>query len=490
MRQTHSLQLCIGQIPIESIEFDIHSRDELPQILQGLQHLYVEHREAVFAYLEQQLSTDADPNNGRPGMSLWQALVLGVVRLGLNCDYDHLTELANQHLTLRQMLGHGLLNADARYALQTIRDNVRRFTPDIIEGLNRRVIQAGHLQLKQDHVPLRGRCDSFVVETDVHYPTDINLLRDAVRVVLRLCVQACDVFDLGGWRQADYHLNVVSRLYRAAQNRKASTAKDPAKIAARQQAICDAHQALLDHCRGLLLRIDRTLNALSAYPEAAFYVQSIQRYRAHLVRQIDQIDRRVLQGEMIPHAEKVFSLFQEHTEWIVKGKAGVPVELGVRVCILTDHMGFILHHQVMDKQTDDQIAVEMIEQAQQRFPRLIQASFDKGFYSPQNRTMLEKKLDWLVMPKKGKCNQAEQARESAAAFVKARRQHSAVESSINALEQHGLDRCRDHGLGGFKRYVAFAVLARNLQILGAILHRQRQEQAQQARCRSCQRVAA
>jgi hypothetical protein len=189
----------------------------------------------------------------------------------------------------------------------------------------------------------------------------------------------------------------------------------------------------------------------------------------------------VLNGETIPHAEKVFSVFQEHTEWVSKGKAGVPVELGVRVCILTDHLGFILHHQVMSQQTDDQVAVDMVKSAQQRFPLLRQTSFDKGFYSPKNRDELEALLDLVVMPKKGKCNQAEQAHENAAAFVKARRQHAAVESSINALEQHGLDICRDHGLDGFKRYVGFAVLARNLQILGAIVHRRRQEQAHKQR---------
>ena len=75
----------------------------------------------------------------------------------------------------------------------------------------------------------------------------------------------------------------------------------------------------------------------------------------HAVRQINQIRRRVILGETIPHAEKVFSVFQSHTEWISKGKAGVPVELGLRVCIMEDQHRFVLHHQVMQKQTDDQV---------------------------------------------------------------------------------------------------------------------------------------
>ena len=79
----------------------------------------------------------------------------------------------------------------------------------------------------------------------------------------------------------------------------------------------------------------------------------------HAIRQIDQTKRRVILGEVIPHAEKVFSIFEPHTEWISKGKAGVPVELGVKVCILEDQYQFILHHQVMQQRTDDQVTVSM-----------------------------------------------------------------------------------------------------------------------------------
>jgi hypothetical protein len=194
----------------------------------------------------------------------------------------------------------------------------------------------------------------------------------------------------------------------------------------------------------------------------------------HAWRQIDQIRRRVLENERIPHEEKVFSLFEAHTEWISKGKAGVPVELGLRVCVLEDQFGFILHHQVMEQQTDDQVAVPMVEAAQARFPELRQCSFDKGFHSPANQRILGELLDLPVLPRKGRLSQAARDIEEADAFQAARRAHSAVESAINALEVHGLDRCPDHGLDGFKRYVSLAVVGRNIQILGAILRKQEQ----------------
>jgi hypothetical protein len=123
----------------------------------------------------------------------------------------------------------------------------------------------------------------------------------------------------------------------------------------------------------------------------------------------------------------------------------------------------------------------MVGETRQKFPTLRAVSMDKGFYSPANQEELKSRLECVVLPKKGRLSQADQARESAPEFVNLRKQHSAVESAINALEVHGLDKCRDHGLNGFKRYIAMAVLARNIQRLGAVLRQQEQEAAERKR---------
>ena len=112
----------------------------------------------------------------------------------------------------------------------------------------------------------------------------------------------------------------------------------------------------------------------------------------HAQRQIDQTKRRVILGETIPHAEKVLSIFEPHTEWVSKGKAGVPVELGLRVCILEDQHQFILHHRVMEKETDDQVTVTMVTEAKKRHAKLNACSFDKGFHSPENQIALKEHL--------------------------------------------------------------------------------------------------
>ena len=193
------------------------------------------------------------------------------------------------------------------------------------------------------------------------------------------------------------------------------------------------------------------------------------------------IIRRVCFNETILHHEKIFSIFEPHTEWISKGKAGVPVELGLRVNLIEDQDQFILHHQVMRRQGDEKVAVEIVEDTKKRFPGLAAVSWDKGAHSPQNQRELKALLDLVVLPKKGKLSKADRQREDSREFKLLRRQHSAVESAINALEVHGLDRCPDHGIKGFERYVALAVLAKNIHRLGTVLREQQKERQRRKR---------
>lgn len=487
MRVVQNPQMQIGEVDIAQIKFDLRSRDDIPKILRGLQHLYLNLplRAQIFQLLETELAPKVNKRNGRPGMELWKILVCGVVRLDLNEDYDRLHELVNHHDTLREMLGHAMFD-DTHYAYQTLRDNVSLFTPELLDKINQVVVGAGHaLVKKKGGAALRGRCDSFVVETDVHYPTDINLLYDAMRKVITLTARWCADQELSEWRQYRYNIRHLKRLLRATQNKKRSQAQSAVQQEQNATRLIAAYEEYLAVAARYLYQAQETLARLEqggfCNEFALLRKFEIDGFMQHAIRQIDQTQRRVMQGETIPHAEKVFSIFEPHTEWISKGKAGVPVELGVRVCVLEDQHQFILHHQVMQKQTDDQVTLAMVQQAQQRFPDLRVCSFDKGFHSLANQTALQELLELVALPRKGKLSPAAQAAEQSAAFIQARQAHSAVESAINALEVHGLDRCLDHGIVGFKRYVALAVVARNIHRIGAILWQQEQKRAERTK---------
>jgi hypothetical protein len=490
MRNVISPQLQIGQTDIANIVIDVTSRDDIPLILLGLQHIYTTEplRQAVFNILNEVIpyktvdDTDTrvavDADKGRPGMDQWAILVLGALRLGLNADYDRIQELANQHKTLRMMLGHGPFDDNKDYRLQTLKDNLHLFTPEIMARINTEVIRAGYqlLDFEVDAM-IRGRCDSFVLKTDVHFPTDINLLYDAIRVLIRECVRWSKEYSLPGWRQHQYNLRQFKTLYRKIQKLRHSTSKNTDKQHARAALIREAHQRYIDLAQTYLDRVTDSYALLKdTYHQPEALLLELNTFSQHAVRQIDQIKRRVIDGETIPHAEKVFSLFQPHTEWISKGKAGVPVELGIRVCIVEDTHGFILHHRVMQQETDDKIALEMVNATQAQFPSFNACSFDKGFHSLDNQRDLKDKLKQVVLPKKGKRSRVDQAREYANDFVQAKKKHSAVESAINALQVHGLNKCPDHGIDGFQRYAALAVLSRNIQVIGSIVRSRAREQ--------------
>jgi hypothetical protein len=472
--------MSIGQRDIADIKIDVSSRDDIPVILLGLQHIFTTQplRDAVFKILEEVAPTKMDGeetkivsiNKGRPGMDQWSILVLGALRVGLNTDYDRILELANQHNTLREMLGLGCFDADKRYRLQTLKDNLKLFTPAIMERVSAEVIRAGYQLLDLDiHKLIRGRCDSFVLKTNVHFPTDTSLLHDAIRVLIRLCVKWSLQHALPEWRLHKHNLSTFKKRYRKLQKLKHSTSKNEDIKAAKALEIKQAYQDYIDLAGFYLERTQASILTLKNdfhIPEVL--LTDLRTFSLHAERQIEQIRRRAIQGETIPHDEKVLSLFQPHTEWISKGKAGVPVELGLRVCIMEDSHGFILHSQVMQKTTDDKVAVPMVKATQAKFPSFNACSFDKGFHSPANQTDLKAIIEQVVLPKKGKLSKADQDREYAPEFKQAKKQHSAVESAINALEVHGLDKCLDYGIDAFERYVGLAVLSRNIQKLGTI----------------------
>ena len=515
MRTVHDPQMKFGEVDIAAIELDPKSRDDIPPILSGLQYIYstVELRSAVFKILarvipsrnspgltNEQRHQKADSRLGRPGMEQWKILVLGTLRLSLNTDYDRVHELANHHDTIRQMLGHGDWEDKTTYNLQTIKDNLCLFTPEILDEINQLVVKAGHKLVKKN-VPkdgpselqtkkteprgsarsLRARCDSFVVETNVHHPTDINLLLDAIRKTIEECARLSRSYQLTGWRQYGFNIRQFKKQYHIVRNLTHSTSKDKQKRGAREEVRRKEYLKYVIMAETYHMRAVSSLELLGKRVRSPNELLLLREYMGYAKKLMGQIIRRVHFNENIAHHEKIFSIFQPHTEWISKGKAGVPVELGLRVNIIEDHHRFILHHQVMCRQTDEKVAVKIVVETKKRFPDLAVVSWDKGAHSQQNQCDLKELLDLVVLPKKGGLTEAERQRESSPEFKLLRRQHSAVESAINALEVHGLDQCPDHGIRGFERYVALAVVAKNIHRLGTVLREQEKQRQRSIR---------
>ena len=234
--------------------------------------------------------------------------------------------------------------------------------------------------------------DSAVTQTDVHWPTDVNLLWDAMRCLLRELPRACAKHEVKGWRKSKFWSHTVKVAFQRVCNSRKW--RNVAKV-----------EAYVAVCRKLVTRAQTTLARLQALEAST---EKIELYLDHAERQIDQVERRLVKKEVIPHEEKVFSVHEPHTRWISKGKAGVKAELGLPVCY-HQHQ-FILHHEVLHEGVDSDMIVPFVEEARRRYPALDSISTDRGYWSPGNRTRLESMLTLAAIPKKGGHSKADQAR--------------------------------------------------------------------------------
>ncbi len=144
-------KLPIEDMAISEITFDPKSRDDIPPLLRGLQYIFTtpEIREQVFVILSTILPQKIDLTQGRPGLDLWRIFVMGILRVNLNWDYDRLHEMVNNHITIRQILGHGQEDDGEQYGLQRLKDNLVLLTPDVLDKIDQLVINAGHEVIKK-----------------------------------------------------------------------------------------------------------------------------------------------------------------------------------------------------------------------------------------------------------------------------------------------------------------------------------------------------
>jgi len=466
MRKRFEIQLELGTTPIEEIEIPTKSRDELPPVLRALQYIYIkpEINEKVFKIIEKRINRY---KNGRPGLTLWEILVLGAVRLTLDVNYDRLEHIANYDSIVRELLGVKSTGFQKlkKYSLTSLKENVSKIDDEILEEINEVVVKQGHRIKKKEGEKIRVKIDSYVLESTVHFPTDINLLLDSGRKIIETLEKIIEEVSIEGWRKSKHWKRslknlsrTIGRISRGGGKQKEKRIKQEVKKYLRTARVI---KEKLSKSKEEILGITNNIKIIGLLESLRYYEQMLQKH-------IDLVERRIIKGEKIPHEEKVFSIFEPYTEWIQKGKSGKAVELGLKIAVGTDQYGFILTHKVMKKQQDVEVAVPMVKKIKEQYD-VESVSFDKGFWSPSNKEQIEKMIEIVVMPKKGKLNKQDSENERSKTFRQLRNQHSAIESNINSLEHHGLNRCPDKGLKNFKKYTALGILSYNLHLLGKLL---------------------
>jgi len=489
MRKAFDRQQRLDCAVVDQVPLNTNCRDEIVPILRALQHLYsqAQVRDVILRKVAADVNRHSSRKRGRRGMDYWPIVVLAAVRLGCNLDYDKLQDLAEQHGALRQIMGIGDWEPKKPFDWRRLRDNLCLLHPETLEAINQAVVAEGHKLVPQAAESVR--VDSFVAETNIHYPTESSLIRDGLRKILQAGLALAALVGRKGWRQHQH-------LYRKVKG----LARQIDRIAARkghgyQERLKVLYRELLGEAEGIMLRADELRKKAGKRAAAAEILAWDAELKIFLERTrhvCGTARRRVLLGETVPNGDKLFSIFEPHTQLYQRGKAGEPVQFGRQVLVYEDGAGFITHIFLLPRdQGDRDVVVKQTRALQKRLGgRIRYASFDRGFHSPENQKALAEIVAHPCLPMPGTQQAARQEEEASVEFRQARQRHPGVESAIHALQSgNGLERCRDRTDRGFSRYIQLGALGRNLHVLGKILLARDNAQCEAARSRRKKKAA-
>ena len=474
MRQHYEKQGRFDCTPIGDLMLNYDCRDELVPVLAGLQHVYTcgELRRKVVKLVADDINEESRRDVGRPGLDDWQIVVLAAIRLGCNCDYDKLQDQAENHRSLRIMLGLGDWDDGPSFGARRIRDTLCQLEPSTLEAINHAIVSHGQ-QLDGTAVE-SVRADSFVVETDIHYPTESALIGDGMRKIIPLCIDLASAIGESGWRQGRHLQKRIKEHVRTIA--KISASKSPQV----KKGLSAAYGRLLDRAAMILDRAKTLQKQAESLLEPCWLVEQLKHWIKLTEQVCDTAHRRVILQEQVPNNEKLFSLFETHTQLYRRGKAGTPNQFGRQVLVFEDGAGFISHYHLMDRELGDaDVIVDQTREAQKKHQGMIQtASFDRGFYSAENEQQLAGIVDDPCVPPRHPKLYAERLATASVEFHRLRQRHPGIESAIGALQSgNGLKRCRDHTEIGFERYLGLAILGRNIHALGKLLIARRNEKS-------------
>jgi len=475
MRKRFEQQFVLGQITIEEVDIPVKGRDKIYELMAALKQIFItpEYNQRIFEILEAKLNKDKK-KTGRPGMDLWQIFVLAQLRLCLNAGYEMLHHLANNDSIVRRIMGvekdFGYERIEFEY--QNIYDNLTLLDDETIRQLNDVILEFGHeVFKKKEGAALRLKTDSFVVESNVHFPTDYNLLWDCVRKCLDVVSGFLRKYEhINGWRKIANWRCEIKGLMRELGKASSSGGKN------KEQRVKLSAMAYLIKAKTLINKLEKEIPLLPMEDMVDISNHLVlERFVDLMKKHIDLLERRLIKGEQISHQEKLFSVFEEYTEWVKKGKLFPNVELGKKLAITTDQYHLIVDYQIMENQQDRDIVIKLADRLLAKWP-IHSWSFDKGFWNKENKELLQLEIANVVMPKLGKRTHQEMEQEHTSGFKRLKNSHSAIESNINELEHRGLDRCPDRGYHHYKSYIGLGVCAYNLKKIGrAILNAERAE---------------
>jgi IS5 family transposase len=309
------------------------------------------------------------------------------------------------------------------------------------------------------------RMDSTVVQTNIHHPTDSRLVGDGVRVLSRLLRRAKqalgEAVNLG---QEVFRTRTCSVRRLTQQIHRIARRKGKEAVAQMREA----YAKLIQVARASRAQAHKVCLALEKQAEgsARHLVAQFEHFLPLVERALEQAKRRVIDEQAVPATEKLLSLFEPHTQIIVRHKAGKPVEFGRKIFLDEVEGGIISRYEILKELgPDDEHVGASLQGHQERFGRAPDLlAGDRGCYSPTNEELARKAgVKHIVLPKTGRLSPERQKHERQRWFRRGRRFRSGSEGRISVLKRcYGLDCCLNHGEKGFGRWVGWGILTANL----------------------------
>jgi transposase, IS5 family len=389
-----------------------------------------------------------------------------------NWDYRELRERIADGLTLRQFTDFYCAPVPKHDAFQR---GFVRLTPQTLKAINDLVVQAAVELGLEDGAKLR--VDTTVVQTDIHHPTDNTLLWDVVRVVTRLIGRLGEALKLR--RIKGFRNRTRSARRRMYEIQRMTTRQRQAEQPGTYRELIGIAEEVVESAR---MALERTSKLRGKDLLADMAIEEIRKDIEHYCRLgscvIDQARRRVLEDEQVPNAEKIYSIFEAHTDLIKRGKVRTPVEFGHKVFLAESAQGLITQYEVLKGNPSDEVHVApSLDRHRRAFGRVPELyGSDRGFFSEQNvASCAQEGVMVVCIPQRGGKKAPErEAYERSADFKAGQRFRAGIEGRISVLFRgRGMKRCLAEGHERFELWVAAAVLANNLMNIAALLTRRR-----------------
>ena len=411
------------------------------------------------------------PGSGRSGLTPSQILRSLVLMRLKNWDYRELRERIADGLTLRQFTDFYCASVPKHDAFQR---SFVRLTPQTLKAVNDLVVRAAVELRLEDGTKLR--VDTTVVQTDIHHPTDNTLLWDVVRVVVRLVGRLAKAVELR-------RFNGFCNRTRSARRRMYEIQRMTTKQ--RQEQQTRAYRALIGIAEEVVGSARAALKTTHGMPGrdmlAAMAIEELRKQIEHFCglgdRVIDQARRRVLGGEQVPNDEKIYSIFEPHTDLIKRGKVRTPVEFGHKVFLAESAQGLITQYEVLNGNPSDESHVApSLRRHRRGFGRVPELyGSDRGFFNEQNLASCKHDgVKVVCIPQRGGKKAVDrEAYEKSAEFKQGQRFRAGIEGRISVLFRgRGMKRCLAHGRDRFELLVGAAVLTNNLMRIADLLAKQ------------------